>query len=241
MSIARPRLGEGEGLASTLPGDHTSTVERPSPSRGAGDGLLAIDRLGRRFGDREVIESLTLTMDRGDRVALRGANGSGKTTILRCITGTVAPTRGRISIGGYAAGSVGGRQLIGAALAQERSFYLRLTGHANLMCFARLRGESGRSVGEQVRALEEELEIDGFVGEKAQTYSAGMLQQLAFARALLGNPALLLLDEPTRSLDPGAIERLWRALERRPHAAVMLATHNRDDLEHCDERVELPT
>jgi ABC-type multidrug transport system ATPase subunit len=68
-----------------------------------------------------------------------------------------------------------------------------------------------------------------------------MLQQLAFARALLGNPALLLLDEPTRSLDPGAIERLWRALERRPHAAVMLATHNRDDLEHCDERVELPT
>src|SRR4051794_9284442 len=121
MSIARPRPGDGEGLASTLPGDRTSTVERASPSRSRRGGLLSIDRLGRRLGGRDVIESLTLTVDHGDRVALRGPNGSGKTTILRCIAGTVAPTRGRIRVGGHPAGSVEARRIIGAALSQERS------------------------------------------------------------------------------------------------------------------------
>ena len=68
-----------------------------------------------------------------------------------------------------------------------------------------------------------------------------MLHQLAFARALLGEPMLLLLDEPTRSLDERAVHRLWQALDRRPHLAVLLTTHNRDDLAHCDAHIDLPT
>jgi ABC-2 type transport system ATP-binding protein len=214
-------------------------LQRVSSSNGAR--LLTIEGLGRRFGDHEVIESLSLALDPGKRVALRGPNGSGKTTLIRCIAGTVTPTRGRISVGGHPAGSVAARRLIGASLSQERSFYMRLSGHANLLCFARLRGHSGSEAEAHVRALEEELEIDGFASQHAHTYSAGMLQQLAFARALLGEPPLLLLDEPTRSLDERAVERFWGALDRRPHAAVLLATHHRDDLAHCDAQIDLPT
>jgi ABC-2 type transport system ATP-binding protein len=203
--------------------------------------LLSIEGLARRFGDQDVIRSLSLTVEPGQRVALRGPNGSGKTTLLRCIAGTVAPSSGRISVGGHAAGTVAARRMLGASLAQERSFYLRLSGHTNLLCFARLRCESAAEAAEQVRALESELEITGFTSRPAATYSAGMLQQLAFARALLREPALLLLDEPTKSLDEEATERFWSALDRRPGAAVLLATHDRDDLARCDDHIDLPT
>jgi ABC-type multidrug transport system ATPase subunit len=216
---------------------HAPRVTRPSEARH----LLSIEGLGRSFGDHEVIESLDLAVDTGMRVALRGPNGSGKTTILRCVAGTVAPTRGRISVGGYPAGSVGARRLIGASLSQERSFYLRLSGHANLLCFARLRLKTEAAAVAQVRRIEQELEIEHFAEQRADRYSAGMLQQLAFARALLGDPVLLLLDEPTRSLDDNAVERFWSAVDRRPEAAVLVATHNRDDLVHCGDRLELPT
>ena len=67
-----------------------------------------------------------------------------------------------------------------------------------------------------------------------------MMQQVAFARTLLGSPSVLLLDEPTRSLDEEASTRLWTAIERRPDVAVVFATHRREDVEHCDSRIELP-
>jgi ABC-type multidrug transport system ATPase subunit len=241
MSKSGPRLRDRERPASIGSPDQISADELRPPRPSRHGRLLSIEGLGRRFGDRDVIESLSLTVDAGARVALRGPNGSGKTTILRCVAGTVAPSRGSILVLGYPAGSVGARRLIGVSLSQERSFYLRLTGHANLICFARLRCENEAEAAEHVRAVEQELEIEGFAAQRADRYSAGMLQQLAFARALLGEPALLLLDEPTRSLDEGAVERFWSALDRRPQAAVLLATHNRDDLIHCGDRIDLPT
>jgi ABC-2 type transport system ATP-binding protein len=211
------------------------------PTSADGARVLSIEGLGRRFGEHEVIESLSLTVGAGQTVALRGPNGSGKTTVLRCVAGTVAPTRGRIHVGEHAAGTLGARRLLGASLSQERSFYLRLSGHVNLLCFARLRCETEDEAAEQVGALERELELASFASQPASTYSAGMLQQLAFARALLRNPPLLLLDEPTRSLDDAATERFWGALDRRPHTAVLLATHDRDDLSRCDVRIDLPS
>jgi ABC-type multidrug transport system ATPase subunit len=204
--------------------------------------VLRIEELGRRFGDHRVVHSLDLALELGERVALRGPNGSGKTTVLRCIAGTLTPTAGRISVGGHPAGTLEARRLVGASFSQERSFYLRLLAHDNLVFFARLRLPGMREAERRVRALEEELELDDIVRERVDRCSTGMIQQLAFARALLGEPSLIMLDEPTRSLDDDALERVWAALDRRKErVALVIATHRADDVERCERRIDLPS
>jgi ABC-type multidrug transport system ATPase subunit len=204
--------------------------------------VLRIEELGRRFGDHQVVRSLDLALEPGERIALRGPNGSGKTTVLRCIAGTLTPTAGRISVGGHPAGTLEARRLVGASFSQERSFYLRLLGHDNLVFFARLHLPDKREAERRVRALEEELELDDIVRERVDRCSTGMIQQLAFARALLGEPNLIMLDEPTRSLDEDALERVWAALDRRKErVALVIATHRADDVERCERRIDLPS
>src|SRR5262245_4125173 len=114
--------------------------ERSRTTQAERDELLVVERLCREFHGRRVIEDFDLSLSWGDRVALRGANGSGKTTILRCVLGTLRPTSGRISVCGHNAGSLEARKLIGAVLPQDRAFYLRLTGQVNLMFVAKIRG-----------------------------------------------------------------------------------------------------
>jgi len=201
--------------------------------------LLAIRALTRSFADRHIVGPLDLQARPGERLAFAGPNGAGKTTILRCVTGALVPTAGEVRVAGHPAGSAQAKHIVGASLSQERSFYLRLSGHQNLVFFARLRHSSRTAATKQVRALEEELEIGGIAANRADRCSTGMLQQLSFARALLGDPRLLVLDEPTRSLDADAVERLWAALDRRPDTAVLIATHRQDDLDRCTSQIDL--
>jgi ABC-type multidrug transport system ATPase subunit len=172
-------------------------------------------------------------------MAIVGPNGSGKSTILRCLAGTLVPTAGTVEIDGHRAGTRAARALVGVSLSQERSFELRLTGHVNLLLFGRLRGLGRRAARASVRRLEDELELGEVAAKRVANCSTGMTQQLAFARALLGDPRLLLLDEPTRSLDDDARERLWAALERRPDVSVLIATHREDDVDHCEAILDL--
>jgi ABC-type multidrug transport system ATPase subunit len=201
--------------------------------------VLRIESLHRRFGSRIVLDGLDLEATSGERVAILGPNGSGKTTLLRCIAGTLAATAGSIRVAGHSAGSIEARQLTGASLSQERSFYLRLSGRENLLLFARLNGLGKRAAEARVDELAEELELGELLAQRADRCSSGQLQQLAFARALVGDPALVLLDEPTRSLDVEARGRLWAALERRPIALAMIATHLDEDVRHATSVIDL--
>jgi ABC-type multidrug transport system ATPase subunit len=215
-----------------------STVRETTPLETS---LLSVDGLARRFGRRDVVRSLDLNLAPGEKVALWGPNGSGKSTVLRCVAGTLLPSEGEVRVCGHEAGSLEARALVGASLSQERSFDMRLTGHGNLLFFAKLRfGREDRAATE-VAAIEEELEIEAMAAERVNRASSGMIQQIALARALLGNPALVLLDEPTRSLDADARKRLWDAIERRPQAGVLIATHLEEDVRRCDGRVDFPT
>jgi ABC-type multidrug transport system ATPase subunit len=203
--------------------------------------ILEVDDLARSFDEHEVVKGLSLAVGPGERVALFGPNGSGKTTFLRCVAGTLTPTRGSIQIGGARAGTIQARQRTGVAVAQERSWYQRLSGRANLTFFAQIRTGSKRTATREVDALVEELKLEGIAAERVDRCSTGMVQQLAFARALLCEPDLILLDEPTRSLDRDARARVWQALDRRDRSAVLIATHLDEDLEHCGSLVEFPT
>jgi ABC-type multidrug transport system ATPase subunit len=203
--------------------------------------VLSIDRLSRRFGSRVVVKELDLSLGPAEHVAFWGPNGSGKSTVLRCIAGTLLPSEGAVRVCGHEAGTLEARALVGASLSQERSFDMRLTGHANLLFFARLRFGSERDAARRVDAVEEELELREIAAESVNRASSGMIQQVALARALLGDPALVLLDEPTRSLDADARERLWQALEGRKRTSVVMATHLDEDVKRCGRRVDFPT
>jgi ABC-2 type transport system ATP-binding protein len=132
-------------------------------------------------------------------------------------------------------GSIRACAAIGSTVAHDNAFYVRLSGRRNLEFYASLRGDEPRKAA---GAIIEEMEL-GFTSERVDRYSSGMLQQLAFARALLGDPRLLLLDEPTRSLDEAAVTRLWAALDRRERLAVVIASHRREDLARCGKEIRL--
>ena len=199
--------------------------------------VVVVDRLGRAYGSKIVLEDVRLRLSPGQRLGLAGSNGSGKTTLLRCIAGSLTPTSGTIAVDGHPAGSIPARAATGMTVAHEKAFYLRLSGRANLRFYASLRLDRS-AVDGAVDSIIRELELE-FAGVRVDRYSSGMLQQLALARALLGSPKLLLLDEPTRSLDEAATGRLWDALSRRPTTAAVIASHRPEDLARCDQRLKL--
>jgi len=150
--------------------------------------MLVVAGVGRRFGSRVVVSAFDLVLRKRDRVALCGPNGSGKTTILRCAAGTVLPTEGSVLVAGHRAGTLSARRAVGVSLSQDRSFYLRLSGRENLLFFAGARGFRRRAAKSLVRKLEEELSLSSILEERVARCSTGMIQQLSFPRALIGDP-----------------------------------------------------
>ena len=181
-------------------------------------------------GQTRALWQVSLTAHSGEVLVLLGPNGSGKTTLLKLISTMLLPDSGRIVVEGADARTQGQqvRQRVGFAIASERSFFPRLTARENLDLFAALNDLDRR---ERAVAIERVLEETGLTpsGDMlVQKFSTGMYQRLAIARALLKRPSVLLLDEPTRSIDFGAASRLWELLRRTAEAGttVLLATHN---------------
>ena len=162
---------------------------------------------------------------------LLGPNGSGKSTLLRILGTTVIADAGAIRVAGHDVlrepGAV--RRSIGFLLADERSWYWRLTGRHNLEFFAALYGLSGKELKSRVTQLLGEVGLVDAADRPFGTYSSGMRLRLSLARALLPSPPVLLLDEPTRSLDPLATRHftdLIRDLSVQRQTAILMATHD---------------
>lgn len=183
-----------------------------------------------RGGDTIALNSVSFTAAPGEVLVLLGPNGSGKTTALKLISTMLLPDAGSVRIAGFDTNQEAGdvRRQVGIAVATERSFFPRLSARENLDFFAAL-DEVARP--ERSRRIEEVLADTG-LKEHADTlvmkFSSGMYQRLGIARALVKRPVVLLLDEPTRSLDAGTTAHFWtmiRALVQQ-NTTILLATHN---------------
>jgi ABC-type multidrug transport system ATPase subunit len=201
--------------------------------------MLRMRGAERRFGKRQIFSCLDLDVTVGMRLLLTGGNGAGKTTLLRCLAGTLALTGGRAWVAGLRAGSVAARRLVGVCLTSEQGLYNKLTAHDNLTLVARLR-VPGYSVPDAVAQVEWELGIDSFAAIPLQRCSAGMRAKVALGRALIGDPPVLLLDEPSRSLDDEAHRQLWAALDRRADITCVMASHHGADRARCHDALSLP-
>lgn len=198
--------------------------------------------LGReRGGKTEALRGVSLQVPAGKALVLLGPNGSGKTTTLKLISTMLIPDEGSVSICSADTLREGGlvRRKVGFAVANERSFFPRLTARENLDFFAVLEDVPK---GMRRGRIDEKLCLIG-LADAAETlvmkFSSGMYQRLGVARALLKNPEILLLDEPTRSLDPGSALRFWPFVRQllSVGTTVVLATHNFQEAAAVGDRI----
>jgi ABC-2 type transport system ATP-binding protein len=188
----------------------------------------------RPFDRRKVtaLDGVDLAVGRGRVFCLLGPNGAGKTTLIKILSTLVLPDGGRASVDGHDVAREPGpaKRSVGYAVADERSFYWRLTGRQNLEFFASLHGFRGAGRGRRVDELLRLARLEDSADLRFNSYSTGMRQMLALARALLADAAILLVDEPTRSLDPQAADRtrsfLRDELARRQGRTILWATHD---------------
>jgi len=197
---------------------------------------------GRRPPPVCALRELDLTIRRGEILGLLGTNGAGKTTLLKILATLILPTVGRVTVDGHdvvrEADCV--RGMIGLASGDERSFYWRLTGRQNLEFFAAFQGLRPSAARDRIEDLREQIGLEA-LDRRFGGYSTGMKHRLAIARALLCHPQILLLDEPTRSLDPlvaGVLRHLIRGtLVARMGCTILLATHNLAEAEELCDRI----
>ena len=204
------------------------------------DVTLHATHLGRRFGERWAVRDVTLDVRRGEVLGLLGPNGAGKTTTVRMLTALIEPSEGSATVEGFDVREQPDdvRSRVGI-LTETPGLYDRLSARANLDFFGRLYGldEAARD-----KAIERWLRLFDLWERRddvAGTFSKGMRQKLAIARALLHDPAVVFLDEPTAALDPEAAFVVRDAIEqlRRAGRTIVLATHNLDEADRLCDRI----
>ncbi len=191
----------------------------------------------------EALRDVSIDIRRGEIFGLIGRNGAGKTTLTKIIATLVQPTSGTVTV--HNCDSVRDdarvRAQIGLASAEERSFYWRLTAEQNLMFFARLYGLSMRNARQRIAQLLAQFDLEELARRRFGELSTGNKQRMAVARAMLNTPPVLLLDEPTRSLDPLAASRMRILIgslaDSTPPVTVLLTSHNLAEIEELCARV----
>ena len=196
--------------------------------------LLTASQLSKTFGNFTAVNKVDIHINAGEMIALAGHNGAGKSTLMKMLLGLLTPTSGSISINGHSATSLAARQLIGY-LPETVALYPNMTGFETLDFFADLKHVSR----ERNRELLTRVGIIEAAKKRVGTYSKGMRQRLALAQALLGQPKILLLDEPTTGLDPASRADFYRILDelRAQGTAILLSSHALAELADQADRI----
>ena len=193
----------------------------------------------------EALSSVSFVVRAGEAVALMGPNGAGKSTLLRILATLIIPTRGRATIGGFDVERNGAqaRKQFGYHTGGDEGFYTRLTARENLLFFASMNNITGVLAHERISRISTWLGLGQDLDRQVRTLSTGMTHRLGLGRAMLHEPGILLLDEPTRSLDPLAASEFRRLLKdeivRREGTTLLFASHTPREVEEIADRVVL--
>ncbi|WP_164013007.1 ABC transporter ATP-binding protein [Pyxidicoccus trucidator] len=209
----------------------TSVSTPPAP-------LLQIEGLTRRFKGRTAVDGLSLSVRPGEILGLLGPNGAGKSTTFQVLAGLLAPDAGEVRFAGrvLALSDPSLRRQMGIIF-QRSSLDDLLTARENLMLGARLYGLDGERARARVEAMLALIDLADRGDERVSTWSGGMRRRLELARALVHQPRVVLMDEPTQGLDEAAFRAFWAHLKRLRDSegvTVLLTTHRADEAEVCD-------
>lgn len=202
--------------------------------------------LTKRYGtsaQTAAVQDVSLVIPQGELFGLFGANGAGKSTLIRLLTTLLAPTSGDALVNGFdvVRQPEAVRASVGMVFSNENSFYGRLTGRENLNFFAVLQNVPRKKIGARVEQLLSMFALDRSAGTMFQTYSTGMRQKMNVARALLHDPPILFLDEPTKGMDVQTADTVRALLKQeivgRQGKTVFLTTHDLYEMEHLCDRI----
>ncbi|MBM7693424.1 ABC-2 type transport system ATP-binding protein [Peribacillus deserti] len=201
---------------------------------------LSVKNLKKKIGKKEIIKGIDIELYEGEVFGFLGPNGAGKTTTIRMLTGLIRPTSGSISICGYDLQKDFTNAMMHlGCIVENPELYPFLSGYDNLVHFARM------IPGFQSKRLAEVIELVGLserIHDKVKTYSLGMRQRLGIAQALLGNPKVLILDEPTNGLDPAGIREMRqfiRDLAKNEGLSVLVSSHLLSEIQLLCDRVAI--
>ena len=197
---------------------------------------LVIDKLTKQFQNKTAVDRVSLRLHRGV-FGLLGTNGAGKTTLMRMLCGILQPTSGTIAFDGMDVREEGYRAVLGY-LPQDFGYYPEFTAMDFLLYMAALKGLPKKSAKRRANELLELVGLQDMGRKKIKTFSGGMKQRLGIAQALLNNPKLLILDEPTAGLDPKERVRFRNLIQQLgKDSIVLLSTHIVSDIEHIADEV----
>lgn len=199
--------------------------------------VIRLHGLGKRYGGRTVVDNVDLAVREGERFALLGHNGAGKTTLIKLMLGLCRPSCGEIEVQGRRIDGAGGLSLNIGYLPENVSFHDSMTGAEVVRFYARLKRRSGRECDE----LLDRVGLSAAAGRRVRTYSKGMRQRLGLAQALLGEPPLMLLDEPTTGLDPALQSLFYEIIGSRAAAGAtaLISSHALTEIEASVDRVAI--
>jgi ABC-2 type transport system ATP-binding protein len=205
--------------------------------------IVEVKDLVKKFGDHVAVDGISFTIDPGEVFGLLGPNGAGKSTTIQVLTTLIPPTSGDVRIAGLDVRRDGGliRQLLGY-VPQSLSADGALTGYENLLVVAKLLGLNGKERQRRIQDILALLQLEDAADRLVQHYSGGMVRRLEIGQAILHQPHILILDEPTIGLDPTARRTVWETLEvlRCDTGMTMLVTtHYMEEAEAYCQRVAI--
>lgn len=201
---------------------------------------LTVDGLAKRFGHRLLFKGLSCTVQGGEALAITGANGSGKSTLMRIVAGVMSPTKGEVSLEiDNRSIEAEDRPLLTGFVSPYLNVYDGFTARENLAFITKARRMKGAS--KRIEALLAFVSLEARANDLVGTFSSGMKQRVKFAAALLAEPPLLLLDEPSTNLDEAGIAMVRRIIEvqKKENRILLLATNNPDEVSWCSRSMRI--